>query len=223
VRVGVFSTKSYDRDSLAGANDRHELDFLEAKLGPRTADLARGHDAVCAFVNDRLDRETLEVLARGGVRHVALRSAGFNHLDIDALVDLGLTASRVPAYSPHAVAEHAVGLLLALNRKLHRAANRVREGNFSLDGLLGFDLIGTTVGVVGTGAIGAAFSRIMSGFGCTVLACDPFEDPGLTGLARTSTWRRCSRPPTSSRSTAPSHLPPTPSSTRLHWLGCGPV
>ena len=179
MRVAVFSAKRYDELVLSGANaGAHTLEFFESRLDERTAGLAGGFDAVCAFVNDTLDRTTLETLVAGGVRHVALRSAGFNHLDREALDDLGLTASRVPAYSPHAVAEHAVGMILSLNRRFHRAFNRVREGNFSLDGLLGFDLAGKTVGVVGLGSIGAVFSRIMAGFGCRVLASDPSPEPG---------------------------------------------
>ncbi len=150
-----------------------ELVFLETALSERTAELARSSRAVCLFVNDRGDAAALERLAGLGVRLIALRSAGFNHVDIDAAARLGLTVARVPAYSPHAVAEHAVGLILALNRRLHRAFARTREHNFSLDGLMGFDLHGKTVGVVGTGRIGAAFCRIMIGFGCRVLASDP--------------------------------------------------
>lgn len=175
MRVSVYSTKAYDRDFLSRANvqDRHELVFLEAHLDARTASLAEGSGAVCAFVNDHLDRDALAALAGLGVALVALRSAGFNNVDLEAARALGVTVARVPAYSPHAVAEHAVGLILSLNRKLHRAYPRVRDGNFSLDGLLGFDLHGRTVGVVGTGHIGTVFARIMAGFGCRVLAADP--------------------------------------------------
>jgi D-lactate dehydrogenase len=183
MRVAVFSARRYDKRALTEANAGvHALEFFDSRLDARTAGLARGFDAVCAFVNDTLDRPALQVLASVGVRHVALRSAGFNHLDREALDDLGLTASRVPAYSPHAVAEHAVGMILSLNRRFHRAFNRVREGNFALDGLLGFDLSGKTVGVIGTGAIGAVFSRIMAGFGCRVLAADPNPNPDITGV-----------------------------------------
>jgi D-lactate dehydrogenase len=179
VKVAVFSTKPYDREHLEAANREHahELTFLEPHLEPGTAVLARGFPCVCAFVNDRLDREVLTLLAAGGTRHLALRSAGYNHVDLEAASALGLTVSRVPAYSPHAVAEHAVGLILTLNRKLHRAYMRVREANFSLNGLCGFDLNGRTVGVVGTGQIGAVLTRIMDGFGCRVLAFDPFPSP----------------------------------------------
>jgi D-lactate dehydrogenase len=184
MRVAVFSTKRYDRESLAAANGPHghDLAFLEPRLTPETAPLARGFPAVCAFVNDQLSAPVLATLAEGGTRLVALRSAGFNNVDLRAAGELGMTVTRVPAYSPHAVAEHAVGLILALDRKIHRAYNRVREGNFSLDGLLGFDLHGRTVGIVGTGKIGEAFARIMAGFGCRLLATDPFPRPEVEAL-----------------------------------------
>jgi D-lactate dehydrogenase len=175
MRVAVYSTKSYDQRYLAGANadHGHELTFLEARLTPRTAALAEGFESICAFVNDDLSAPVLEQLAKGGTTLVALRSAGFNHVDLVAAADLGLTVVRVPAYSPYAVAEHAMALILGLNRKTHRAYARVREANFALNGLLGFDLNGRTVGVVGTGAIGTVFSRVALGFGCRVLAYDP--------------------------------------------------
>ena len=175
MKVAVFSTKPYDREYLdrANAGHGHALTFFEAHLGRETAILAAGHDAVCAFVNDVLDGEVLRQLAAGGTRLVALRSAGFNHVDLTAARSLDITVARVPAYSPYAVAEHAVGLILTLNRKFHRAYSRVREGNFSLHGLRGFDLHGRTVGTIGTGKIGAVFARIMLGFGCRVLAFDP--------------------------------------------------
>jgi len=184
MRLTVFSTKSYDEAFLEGANAArgHSLAFLEARLSRETAALAEGSAAVCAFVNDCLDAEVLKQLHAGGSRLIALRCAGFNNVDIEAAAELGLTVARVPAYSPYAVAEHAVGLILTLNRKLNRAYNRVREGNFSLDGLLGFDLHGRTVGVVGTGKIGAAAARILNGFGCRVLAYDPFPDAELQAL-----------------------------------------
>ena len=183
MRVAVFSTKPYDERFLAAANEgRHHLSFLEPRLTLATAPLARGHDAVCAFVNDDLRQPVLEVLHAGGTRLIALRSAGFNHADLRAAAALGMSVARVPTYSPHAVAEHALALILALNRKTHRAYNRVREGNFALDGLLGFDLAGKTVGVVGTGKIGAVFAGIMSGFGCELLAHDPYPNEELTGV-----------------------------------------
>jgi D-lactate dehydrogenase len=174
MRVAVFSTKAYDRHFLEAANGihGHELVFYEPRLTQETVALAAGFPAVCVFINDRLDAETLQAIDKQGTRLVALRSAGFNNVDLVAAAELGITVLRVPAYSPYAVAEHAVGLILALNRKIHRAYNRVRESNFSLDGLLGFDLHGCTVGVVGTGRIGVCFAQIMKGFGCTLLGYD---------------------------------------------------
>ncbi|WJK43458.1 2-hydroxyacid dehydrogenase [Solwaraspora sp. WMMA2056] len=176
MRVAVFSTKPYDTRFLTEANAAagHDLVFLEPRLSPETAPLAAAADAVCAFVNDDLSAPVLETLAHGGVRLIALRSAGFNHVDLATARRLGLTVTRVPGYSPYAVAEHCAGLVLALNRKIHRAYNRVREHNFALNGLLGFDLHGRTVGVVGTGKIGVRFIRIMAGFGCRVIAADPY-------------------------------------------------
>jgi D-lactate dehydrogenase len=178
MRVAVFSTKSYDQRYLdranAGHGHAHELVYFESRLLASTAPLAAGFPGVCAFVNDRLDEEVLRILHDGGTTLLALRSAGFNHVDLAAADALGFTVVRVPAYSPHAVAEHALALVLALNRRIFRAYNRVREGNFSLEGLLGFDLHGKTVGVVGTGKIGLIFARIVHGLGCRVLAFDPY-------------------------------------------------
>ncbi|MFW5973338.1 MAG: 2-hydroxyacid dehydrogenase [Bacteroidota bacterium] len=178
MRIAIFSTKPYDRASIEDANERHghELVFFEPRLTAETVSLAAGFEAVCAFVNDRLGRDVLTALAANGTRLIALRSAGFNHVDLHAADELGLTVARVPAYSPHAVAEHAVALVLTLNRRTARAHNRVREGNFSLEGLLGFDLHGKTVGVVGTGKIGRIFAQIMHGFGCRILAADPYPN-----------------------------------------------
>lgn len=177
MRVVVFSTRPYDREYLSrAAQGEHELVFLEPRLALETAVLAKGFPAVCAFVNDDLSAPVLEQLHVGGTRCIVLRSAGFNHVDVKAAKRLGLLVAHVPAYSPHAVAEHSVGLILALNRRIARAANRVREGNFSLDGLLGFDLAGKTVGVVGTGKIGAIVARILNGFGCRVLLFDKFPN-----------------------------------------------
>lgn len=178
MRVAVFSAKDYDRRFLDAARPEGiQLDFLEHRLTARTAGLARGYDAVCLFVEDEASAEVIDTLAAGGVRLIVLRSAGFDNVDLARAKAAGLTVARVPAYSPHAVAEHAVALILALNRHLCRAYNRVREYNFSLSGLLGFDLHGRTVGVVGTGAIGAVFARIMRGFGCRVLAYDLLMNP----------------------------------------------
>lgn len=184
MRCAVFSTRPYDRQFLDAANRAagHELVFHEARLAPDTAAIAAGCGAVCAFVNDDVGPASLEVLHRVGVHTVVLRSAGFNHVHLDTARALGIGIARVPAYSPHAVAEHAVGLILALNRHLHRAYNRVRENNFALSGLLGFDLHGRRVGVVGTGAIGAVFARIMVGFGCDVVAADPYPNPDCAAL-----------------------------------------
>jgi D-lactate dehydrogenase len=186
MKVAVFSTKPYDRAFLAEANEAqaapHALRFFEPHLSAETAPLAAGHEAVCTFVHDRLDRALLETLRELGVRFIALRCAGFNQVDVDAARELGLCVARVPAYSPYAVAEHAAGLIVLLNRKLHRAYNRVREGNFALEGLLGFDLHGKSVGVVGTGRIGLCFIRIMLGFGCRVLVYDPMPNAELSSL-----------------------------------------
>lgn len=190
MKVAVFSTQPYDREPLNAANQghAHELIFSEARLDTDTADWASSFEAVIVFVNDSLGRGVLERLRAGKTRLIALRSAGFNNVDLDAARELGLTVARVPAYSPHAVAEHAVGLILTLNRKYHRAYARVRESNFSLEGLCGFDLIGRTVGVIGTGAIGLAFARIMLGFQCRVLAYDPWpsDDGRALGLSYVS-------------------------------------
>jgi D-lactate dehydrogenase len=179
VRVAVFSAKSYVREFLDPANAEfgHELVYFEPSLDCATVPLAAGFPAVCVFVNDRLDRAVLERLAEGGTRLVALRSAGFNNVDLVAAAELGITITRVPAYSPYAIAEHTVGLILALNRGIHRAFARVRDRNFALGGLLGFDLHGRTVGIVGTGAIGSALARILTGFGCNLLAYDKHENP----------------------------------------------
>jgi D-lactate dehydrogenase len=188
MKVAVFSSKPYDRQFLETANAAfgHELHFFEPRLTEDTASLAAGYPAICAFVNDQLNATVLEMLSRSGTRLVALRSAGFNHVDLGAAADLAIKVVRVPAYSPYAVAEHTVGMILALTRKIHRAYNRVREGNFALDGLLGFDLHGRTVGIIGTGQIGAVVAQIMQGFGCHILAHDPYPNPRLedSGLLR---------------------------------------
>lgn len=174
MRVAVFSTKPYDEEFLGHANQQvgHELIFLEPRLGSRTWRLADGFPAVCIFVHDEASAEVLEKLAAAGTRLVALRCAGFNNVDLRAAARLEITVARVPAYSPHAVAEHTIALILALERKLHKAYSRVREGNFALDGLLGGELHGRTVGVIGTGKIGALVVGILAGFGCCVLAYD---------------------------------------------------
>jgi D-lactate dehydrogenase len=186
MKIAVFSTKPYDQTFLETTNtamgESHRLTFFEPRLTAETATLAQGHDTVCAFVNDVLDRSALQTLHAGGIRLIAMRCAGFNNVDLQATKELGIGVVRVPAYSPYAVAEHAVGLMLTLNRKFYRAYNRVRDGNFALDGLLGFDMHGKTVGVVGTGKIGICTIRILLGFGCRVLTYDPFPNPELDTL-----------------------------------------
>lgn len=179
MKVALFSTKSYDQcffDAATAALDVG-ITYHEIKLTPSTARLAEGQDAVCVFVNDDVSQETIAELSRLGVRFIALRCAGFNNVDVGAAQAAGIPIVRVPAYSPHAVAEHTVALILSLNRHIHRAYTRVRDGNFALHGLLGFDLHGRTVGVVGTGKIGLEFSRLMKGFGCDVLAYDVAVNP----------------------------------------------
>ncbi len=184
MNVAVFSTKPYDRQFLEEANAPYgyRLTFLEPRLTEETSPLAFGHDAVCAFVNDELNERILTILKAGRTQLIALRCAGFNNVDLRAAPALDLTVLRVPAYSPYAVAEHTLALVLGLNRQLHRAHNRVREGNFALNGLLGFDLHGRTVGVIGTGKIGLAVIRIFRGFGCRVLAHDPYPSQAARDL-----------------------------------------
>ena len=174
MRIAFFSTHTFDRQFFDAANRSHghDIRYLEARLTPATSALAAGAEAICAFVNDDLRADVLTALHAIGVRLIALRSAGFNHVDLPRAFELGLTVARVPAYSPYAVAEHAVAMMLSLNRKIHRAHARVREGNFALDGLLGFDMRGRTVGLVGTGRIGTVVARILTGFGCRLLAYD---------------------------------------------------
>lgn len=178
ITVAVFDTKTYDREALQQASANHGIEwhFLEFRLTQETASAAKNARAVCVFVNDQVDRPCLEALAKQGVEMVALRSTGFNNVDIDSAKEFKITISRVPVYSPYSVAEHAVALLLTLNRKTHRAYNRVRELNFSLNGLVGFDLHAKTAGVVGTGKIGRATAQILRGFGMRVLAYDPFPN-----------------------------------------------
>lgn len=192
MRVAIFSTRPYDREFLEAARlaalrqdgeDTPQFDYIEARLDLSTVAAASGTQAVCAFVNDRLDAPVLQALQGLGVRLILLRCAGFNHVDLQAAAALGLQVARVPEYSPYAVAEHTVALILTLNRKLHRAHARVREGNFALDGLLGFDLHGRTVGVIGTGKIGECFARIMGpGFGCRLLGHDPQPNPACQAM-----------------------------------------
>lgn len=176
MKVPCFSAQPYDKEFLLAASEGTELEweFLEAGLDKTTAKLAHGARALCIFVNDSLEAETVRELHRHGLRGVALRCAGFNNVDLGVCQELGIQVARVPAYSPHAVAEHTLALLLTLNRRLHKAYNRVREGNFALSGLMGFDLHGKTMGVVGTGKIGSIVVDILLGFGCRVVAYDPY-------------------------------------------------
>jgi D-lactate dehydrogenase len=179
MKVAIFSTQDYEREFFAAANGsfHQELVYYPERLHEHTAGLATGFPAICAFVTDRLDAATLSALSAGGTRLIALRSAGFNNVDLATADKLGLTVLRIPAYSPNAVAEHAVALMLMLNRNLHRAYNRVRDGDFDLNGLVGFDMLGKTIGIIGTGKIGAALARIMRGFGCPLLGYDTYHNP----------------------------------------------
>jgi D-lactate dehydrogenase len=177
MKTAVFSTYRFERELLQKeATGKHELVFIEAPLSVNTALLAQGCEAVCIFVNDDASEKVLQKLHELGIKFLVLRSAGFNHLDLETANKLGMRAARVPEYSPYAVAEHTVALMLALNRKLVRANSRVRDGNFSLDGLTGFDMHGKTAGIIGLGKIGRAVASIMKGFGCRLLGSDPFPD-----------------------------------------------
>ncbi|WP_064605160.1 2-hydroxyacid dehydrogenase [Photobacterium sp. J15] len=179
MKVAVFSSKKYDQKSFELINNsyQHELVFFEFRLTKQTVKMAQGFDAICAFVNDDLSRPVLEELAANNVRLIAMRCAGFDKVDLDAAKSLGIQVVRVPAYSPEAIAEHTLGLMMSLNRKIHRAYQRTRDANFSLEGLTGFNFHGKTVGVIGTGKIGIATIRILKGFGMNVLAYDPYENP----------------------------------------------
>ncbi|HEY6049061.1 MAG TPA: 2-hydroxyacid dehydrogenase [Sphingomicrobium sp.] len=178
MKVSVFGSKPYDREFLDAANGgRHELHYLDCRLTVATTALAKGSSAVCLFANDRANATTITAFDHMGIRLIALRSAGFNNVDLNAAAEHHITVARVPAYSPHAVAEHTFALILALVRKIARAYNRVREGNFSLEGLLGFDLFGKTIGIVGVGNIGSVVAQIARGFGLSVLAFDPVRRP----------------------------------------------
>lgn len=184
MKVAIFSTKNYDRKylELVNVKYRFDLEFFDFMLNERTAKMAEGCDVVCIFVNDDGSRPVLEKLAKAGVKMIALRCAGFNNVDIQAAKELGIQVARVPAYSPEAVAEHTVGLMLTLNRRIHRAYQRTREANFSLEGLTGFNMHNRTVGVIGTGKIGIATMRILKGFGMHILAYDPFKNPAAEEL-----------------------------------------
>lgn len=181
MKVAVYSTKNYDRKYLNVANEKFgsafELEFFDFLLNEKTVKMAEGADAVCIFVNDDASRPVLAKLAKLGIKTVALRCAGFNNVDLQAAAEFGIQVVRVPAYSPEAIAEHAVGLMLTLNRRIHKAYQRTRDANFSLEGLTGFNMHGKTAGVIGTGKIGIATMRILKGFGMNILAYDPFHNP----------------------------------------------
>lgn len=182
MRVAFFSSKSYDAEFFEKENNRfgYTLRFFETRLDTHTVKLAKNFDAICVFVNDKIDNKTLQKMQRQKIRLLTLRCAGFNNVDLEAADRYGITVLRVPAYSPEAVAEHALALILTLNRKTHKAYNRVREGNFSLERLTGFNVSGKTVGVIGTGAIGKAFIRLIKGFNVNVLAYDPYPSDELS-------------------------------------------
>ena len=182
MKIAFFSTQPYDKEYFERYNTQHEILFFEARLNEQTVSLAKGCNAICAFVNDQLNAAVLNALNEIGIKIIAQRCAGFNNVDIVAAGKNNMAVVRVPAYSPHAVAEHALALIMTLNRKTHKAYNRVREGNFSLDRLTGFDLYGKTVGVIGTGKIGQCFARIMQGMGCKVMAFDIIVNKDLEAL-----------------------------------------
>lgn len=198
MKIAFFSTKSYDRihfDKFAKKSG-HKISYFEDYLSIHTVSLCAGHQAVCVFVNDKVTSEVIEKLKGYGVGIIALRCAGFNNVDLKAAEQKNIKVVRVPAYSPEAVAEHACALLLTVNRKTHKAFNRVRDSNFSIEGLTGFNLHGKTVGVIGTGAIGKAFCRIMLGFGCKVIAMDPYpskdvEQMGVTYVTKERLAKDC--------------------------------
>jgi D-lactate dehydrogenase len=179
MKIAIFSTKSYDRTYFERFNTSHVLKFYETPLNAESVDLVGDCQGVCVFVNDQLNAEVIALLAAKNVKIIALRCAGFNNVDLKAAQAQNIAVVRVPAYSPHAVAEHAIALIMTLNRKTHKAYNRIREGNFSLERLTGFDIFGKTVGVIGTGKIGEAFATIIKGFGCRVLAHDLYPSADL--------------------------------------------
>ncbi len=224
MRVAVYSAKAYDRSYLDGGNrGRHQFIYLLPALDEANAVLASGHRRVCIFVNDRADAAVLTALAGMGATALVLRCAGYNQVDLAAAARLGMRVARVPSYSHRAIAEHSVALLLMLARKLHQAYNRVREGNFSIDGLIGFELAGKTVGLVGTGAIGAATARILLGFGCRVVASDPHPDPAIADDLRGRGVEYLPLAEVLARSTVVSvHLPLSSSST-AHVIDAGAI
>lgn len=180
MKIAFFGTKPYDKEFFEKYNQTHQISFYEVALNEQSVRLAEGAEVVCVFVNDKLNASIIESLQKAGVQLIALRCAGFNNVDLMAAKNANIKVVRVPAYSPYAVAEHALALIMTLNRKTHKAYNRVREGNFSLENLTGFDLYHKTVGVIGTGKIGGIFAKIMLGLGCKVLAYDMFTDEHLT-------------------------------------------
>jgi D-lactate dehydrogenase len=177
MKVIVFSNKPYDQTHLDKFNqNRHQLTFISARLTAQTSSLGKGYDGVCCFVNDELDEECIHLLAKQGIKHIVMRCAGYNNVSLETCEKYGINVARVPEYSPYAVAEHAIALIMNLNRNIHRAFSRVRENYYLLDGLLGFDMHGKTVGVIGTGKIGICLINILLGFGCKVVAYDLFEN-----------------------------------------------
>ncbi|GAA5218182.1 2-hydroxyacid dehydrogenase [Corallincola platygyrae] len=184
MKICLFSAKKYDREFFDKRNNDYqfELEYFDIHLEPKTATLARNAFAICAFVNDDLGRDTLQILASQGIKLILMRCAGFNNVDLDAARELGMRVARVPAYSPEAVAEHAIALVMTLNRRIHKAYQRTRDANFSLEGLTGFNMHGRTAGVIGTGKIGLATARILKGFGCEVLGHDPYPNPAFEEL-----------------------------------------
>lgn len=194
MKITVYDTHRFERDYLVAAFREFQITFLDVRLNAQTASLANGSQAVVLFVHDQADRAALKVLKDSGVHFIALRSAGFNHVDLIAAREFNIRVARVPEYSPYSVAEHTIALILALNRKIHRAYNRVRDLNFSLDGLVGFDIHGKVVGVIGTGRIGSQVIRILKGFGCEILATDPNPNSELSGeITYTNISDLCSR------------------------------
>ncbi len=189
MKVAVFSTQPYDRKFLDAVNNSkktsHEFIYFDTRLEPKTASLVNGCQAICVFVNDDLGRETLEILANLGIQFIALRCTGFNNVDLSAAAELGIKVARVTVYSPYSVAEFVIGMIQMLNRKLYKSYNRTRDDNFSLNGLMGFDLYGRTVGIVGTGKIGIILAQILHGFGCNLLAYDPYPNPQFEAIDNT--------------------------------------
>ncbi len=184
MKIAFFSTKPYDQAYFEeyNSNNHFDISFFETRLASSTVDLTKGFEAVCVFVNDQLDEQVIDRMQHNGIKLIALRCAGFNNVDLDAAKRNNIQVVRVPAYSPEAIAEHSLALILTLNRKTHKAYNRIREGNFSLNKLTGFNIHGKTVGVIGTGKIGIAFCRILKGFGCQIIASDPYPSDALIEL-----------------------------------------